>query len=156
MLGSAGEHCAKHLFRSITSLIPRSARAFHLSPEFRTIVPHSRVVKVEPTPLPSESVTAPDYRSDFADDPGILIEESLISLPATPDSSFFNILSGSSDTQSTNANAPSKVIFRMRRVGDERLSFIQFDHDPKVLSGIGRDEDDKFRMTMAHLRERVS
>jgi hypothetical protein len=170
MLGYAGQSSAKILFRSLLNLLPNSAKAYHLSEECNPVLREGKIVQVEPSPENHQHKS--QQRDYLFVDPGILIEEIPITVPAKS-SDFMQLLASPFSSTSTStpgltgngntcngsgttaAPAAEKKIFRMRRIGDERLSFVQFDHDPRVFRGVSRAEEDRYQAIMTGLRDRV-
>lgn len=131
MIGRTGQMCGRDVHNSMHFLIPESATEYHLLPECKPIIKGGRVIRTEPSPKDSRSYkTFPD--------PGTLVEQAPIKY----------------DNYSSATNSPVEdYVFRIRRIGDERMSFVQFNHDTAL---DGNEDDQQVHSLISNILDRVS
>jgi hypothetical protein len=107
MIGRTGQNSAHDVHSSLHYMVPDSATAYHLRPDCKSIMKGGRIIRTDPSPRAQNRHYA---------DPGTLIEQAPIKYENNfnPDTDGF--------------------VFRIRRIGDDRLSFVQFNHDPTFAS----------------------
>lgn len=131
MIGRTGQQCGRDVHNSMHFLIPESATDHHLSPQCRPIIKGGRIVRTEASPKSSRR-----FKSYL--DPGTLVEQAPIK--------YDNCNSGKS-------SMIEDYVFRIRRIGDERLSFIQFNHDSALN---GNEDDQQVHSLISNILYRVS
>ena len=131
MIGRTGQICGRDVHNSMHFMVPESATEYHLLSECKPIMKGGRIIRTEPSPKDSRSYkTYPD--------PGTLVEQAPIKY----------------DSYSSTTNPPTEdYVFRIRRIGGERLSFVQFNHDPAL---DGNEDDQQVHSLISNILDRVS
>lgn len=132
MIGRTGQQCGRDVHNSLHYMIPESAKEHHLSPDCKPIMKGGRIIRTEASPKDSKS-----YLS--FPDPGTLVEQAPIK---------YDSYNPGSDNMLV-----EDYVFRIRRIGDDRLSFIQFNHDPALN---GNEDDEQVHSLISNILERVS
>ena len=131
MIGRTGQQCGRDIHNSMHFLIPESATDHHLLPDCKPILKGGRIVKTEASPKNSRG-------SKCYPDPGTLVEQAPIRYD---------------NRNSVKSSVIEDYVFRIRRIGDERLSFIQFNHDPALS---GNEDDQQVHSLISNILDRVS
>jgi hypothetical protein len=130
MIGRTGEKSGREVHESMHFMCPDSATRYHLSTESKPIMHGGKITRNEPAPRSSR-------KNKNGPDPGTLIEQ----IPIKYDN-YNSALIQKSD----------KYVFRIRRIGDERLSFVHFNHNPEL----DKNETDKeFYHLISNILDRV-
>lgn len=130
MIGRTGQHCSRDVHNSMHFMVPESATDHHLLPECKPVMKGARIIRTEASPKESRN-----YKS--YPDPGTLVEQAPIK--------YFHDKGINYDVED--------YVFRIRRIGDERLSFIQFNHDPSVTDN---EDDQQVHSLLSNILDRVS
>lgn len=131
MIGRTGQQCGRDIHNSMHFLIPESATDHHLLPECKSILKGGRIVRTEASPKNSRGARSHP-------DPGTLVEQAPIKYD---------------NRNSVKSSLMEDYVFRIRRIGDERLSFVQFNHDPALS---GNEDDQQVHSLISNLLDRVS
>jgi hypothetical protein len=131
MIGRTGQQCGRDIHNSMHFLIPESATDHHLLPDCKPILKGGRIVRTEASPKNSRG--AKSYP-----DPGTLVEQAPIKYD---------------NRNSVKSSLIEDYVFRIRRIGDERLSFIQFNHDPALSGNV---DDQQVHSLISNILDRVS
>jgi hypothetical protein len=131
MIGRTGQQCGRDIHNSMHFLIPESATDHHLLPDCKPILKGGRIVRTEASPRNSRG--AKSYP-----DPGTLVEQAPIEYD---------------NRNSAKSSLIEDYVFRIRRIGDERLSFVQFNHDP---AQSGSEDDQEVHSLISNILDRVS
>lgn len=131
MIGRTGQQCGRDVHNSLHFMIPESAKEHHLMPDCKPIIEGGRIVRTEASPKDSKS-------SLRFPDPGTLVEQAPIR---------YDHYNSGSDSMIED------YVFRIRRIGDDRLSFIQFNHDPALS---GNEDDEQVHSLISNILRRVS
>lgn len=126
-----GEKSGREVHESMHFMCPDSATRYHLSTEFKPIMNGGKITRKEPAPGGSR-------KNKNSIDPGTLIEQ----IPIKYD-----------NYNSATMSSTDKYVFRIRRIGDERLSFVHFNHNPDL---DGNATDKEFYHLISNILDRVS
>ena len=141
VIGRTGQKSAKDLHCALHLMIPISATNCHfntnIEDRLRPVLYGGRLVRIESCPNHIKS------RRGYRTDPGTLIEEAPI-----------KYRNKTTTNNRNNNNNTEGYVFRIRRIGDERLSFIHFNHDPSDTKP--DDEGVHTLFEKSHIQERVS